>query len=51
MSPQGNEQVLTAALPYQAGPFGDFYLPNTTPLYGAGSDTPANLGLYHYTAP
>jgi hypothetical protein len=49
MSPQGNEQVLTAALPYQAGPFGDFYLPNTTPLYGAGGDTPANLGLYHYT--
>jgi hypothetical protein len=43
------EVTLTAAPPYQAGPFGNFYLPNTTPLYGAGSDTPANLGLYHYT--
>jgi len=43
------EVVLSNAPPYQCGPFGKFYLPNTTPLYGAGSDTPANLGLYHYT--
>jgi hypothetical protein len=45
----GNEQVLTTAPPYQIGPLGNFYLPDTTLLYGAGSDTPANLGLYHYT--
>ena len=44
-----NEVTLTAAPPYQTRPFGNYYLPNTTPLYGAGSDTPANLGLYHYT--
>jgi hypothetical protein len=44
-----NEQVLTAAPPYQAGPFGNYYLPNTTALYGAGSRPPADAGLYHYT--
>ena len=40
---------MTATPPYQAGPFGNYYLPNTTALYGAGSHTPANMGLYHYT--
>lgn len=44
-----NDVVLTTAPPYQAGPFGKFYLPNTTPLYGAGSRSPGNAGLYHYT--
>ncbi len=44
-----HEQVLSAAPPYQTGPFGDFYLPTNTALYGAGSRTPANAGLYHYT--
>jgi hypothetical protein len=44
-----NEVTLNSALPYQAGPFGHFYLPTNTALYGAGSDTAANLGLYHYT--
>jgi hypothetical protein len=39
---------LLQAPPYQTGPLGNYYLPDTTPLYGAGSDTPANLGLYHY---
>ena len=49
-SGEGSHEVLLAsAPPYQTGPFGDFYLPNSTALYGAGSDTPANLGLYHYT--
>jgi len=45
----GNEPVLTNAPPYQVGPFGKFYLPTNTPLYGAASDTAANLGLFHYT--
>lgn len=45
----GNEQVLPTAPPYQSGPFGNFYLPNTTALYGAGSTTAAALGFYHYT--
>jgi hypothetical protein len=49
MRPQGDEPVLLSAPPYQAGPFGNFYLPNTTPLYGAGSCSPADAGLYHYT--
>jgi len=43
------EVVLTTAPPYQSGPFGNFYLPDTTPLYGAGSASPGALGLYHYT--
>ena len=45
----GHEQVVTATPPYQTGPLGDYYLPTNTPLYGAGSDTTTNLGLYHYT--
>ena len=45
----GNEQVLTTAPPYQHGTFGKFYLPDTTPLYGAGSRSPASAGLYQYT--
>jgi hypothetical protein len=44
-----HEVVLPAVPPYQAGPFGHFYLPTNTLLYGAGSDTPANLGFFHYT--
>ena len=44
-----NEKVLPAAPLYQIGPFGNFYLPTNTALYGAGSRTPANAGLYHYT--
>ncbi len=44
-----NEVTLNSTPPYQNGPFGRYYLPNTTLLYGAGSDTAANLGLFHYT--
>ena len=44
-----NEKVLPSAPLYQIGPFGNFYLPTNTALYGAGSRTPANAGLYHYT--
>ncbi len=44
-----HEPVLTTAPPYQSGPFGKFYLPNTTPLYGAGSRSAGDAGLYHYT--
>lgn len=44
-----NEQALAAAPPYQAGPLGRHYLPATAPLFGAGSRTPAEAGLYHYT--
>ena len=44
-----NEQVLSNAPLYQCGPFGKFYLPTNTPLYGAGSTNAAGLGLYQYT--
>ena len=40
---------LTSAPPYQCGPLGNYYLPDTTPLYGAGSRSPADAGLYQYT--
>ena len=43
------EQYLSAAPPYQSGTFGNYYLPNSTLLYGAGSTNAASLGLYHYT--
>jgi hypothetical protein len=45
----GNEVTLNSAPPYQFGTFGKFYLPDTTTLYGAGSRSPADAGLYHYT--
>ncbi len=44
-----NEKVLATAPPYQAGAFGNYYLPDTTALYGGGSRSPANAGLYQYT--
>ena len=44
-----HEVVLSNVPPYQAGPFGNFYLPNTTPLYSAGSRSPADAGLWQYT--
>jgi hypothetical protein len=44
-----HDVVLSSAPPYQSGPFGNYYLPDTTPLYGTGSDTAADLGLYHFT--
>ena len=45
----GDEQVLNSAPPYQSGVYGKCYLPDTTPLYGAGSRSPSDAGLYHYT--
>ncbi len=45
----GNEQVLTIVPSYQTGPFGNYYLPNTTPLYGNGSQSPGAAGLAQYT--
>ncbi len=39
----------TVEPPYQSGPLGDFYLPNTTLLYGAGHGLPGDVGLFHYT--
>ena len=44
-----SDPILTAAPPYQAGPFGDYYLPATTPLYHAGSRIANEAGLFHYT--
>jgi hypothetical protein len=43
------EVILSNAPSYQAGPFGNFYLPDTTPLYGAGSTNAGALGLAQYT--
>jgi hypothetical protein len=44
-----SDPILTAAPPYQAGPFGNYYLPTATALYHAGSRTVSDAGLYHYT--
>ena len=44
-----NEQVLAAAPPYQAGPFGNYYLPDTTALYHAGSRSVGDAGFAQYT--
>lgn len=44
-----HDVVLGSAPPYQAGSLGSFYLPNSTALFGAGSRTPDEAGLYHYT--
>jgi hypothetical protein len=44
-----HEVMLTTAPPYQTGPFGNYYLPNTTPLYGAGSRTAGAAGFAQYT--
>ena len=41
--------TLPTAPPYQAGPFGNYYLPDTTPLHQAGSRTPVAACLYQYT--
>jgi hypothetical protein len=45
----GHEVTLSNAPPYQVGTFGNFYLPGNMPLYGAGSQSPADAGLYQYT--
>lgn len=55
-----HDVTLSSVLPYQSGPFGNYYLPDMgyaygssstipSPLYGTGSRTPADAGLYHYT--
>ncbi len=50
-----HELALTERPPYEPGPLGNFYLPNewhpgqTSPLAGAGSCSPAGVGLFHYT--
>lgn len=41
--------TLSAAPAYQTGPFGNYYLPTSSPTYNAGSQPAANAGLYHYT--
>lgn len=43
------ETVLTYAPPYQVGPLGRYYLPNSTPLYGRGSRSAGDAGMFHYT--
>jgi Immunoglobulin domain len=43
------EVFLTNAPPYQAGPYGSYYLTKTTALYQAGSRTAAAAGLTEYT--
>ena len=45
----GHEQALTTAPPYQTGPFGNYYLSQTTPLYQTGSRTANEAGLTQYT--
>jgi hypothetical protein len=50
LSPNGaHDKVLTTAPAYIRGPLGGFYLATSSPLFNAGSRTPADAGLYHYT--
>jgi hypothetical protein len=41
--------TLDTTLPYQAGPYGKYYLPTMTPLYHAGSRSFEDAGLAQYT--
>jgi len=46
----GAHDISLAAAPlYQPGPLGNFYLPPSSPTVNAGSRSPAEAGLYHYT--
>jgi hypothetical protein len=45
----GNEITLGAAPAYGAGPLGNYYLPSSSQICNAGSRSPAEAGLYHYT--
>jgi hypothetical protein len=45
----GGEVTLSNVPPYQVSAFGNFYLPASTPLFGAGSRSPADAGLFQYT--
>jgi hypothetical protein len=50
VSSDGTTEVfLDNALPYQSGPFGNYYLSKVTPLYQAGSRTANDAGLAQYT--
>jgi len=49
MRTQSRDQILTAGTLYQTSPFGNYYLPATSPLYNAGSRSYAEAGLAHYT--
>ncbi len=44
-----NDMVLSSAPAYQTSTFGNYYLPTSSPLHKAGSRSPAEAGLYHYT--
>src|SRR5207247_231524 len=44
-----NDKTLTSAPAYQNSTFGSYYLPTSTLLYKAGSRSPVEAGLYHYT--
>jgi hypothetical protein len=44
-----NEPDFTAPPPYQAGPFGHYYMPTNTILYQAGSRTADAAGFCQYT--
>jgi hypothetical protein len=43
------EITLSQVPPYEAGPFGNYYLPTSTPLHQAGSRTADLAGLCQYT--
>lgn len=46
----GMNNLTPSGLPsYQTSLYGNFYLSATSPLVNAGSRTPADAGLYHYT--
>jgi hypothetical protein len=44
-----HEVILTAAPSYQVGPLGNYYMPTTSPLHSAGSQSAASAGLSQYT--
>ena len=44
-----HDMVLTESPAYHIGPMGEYYLPTSSPLWNAGSRTPGEAGLFHYT--
>lgn len=45
-----SDKILTDFPPYQAGPFGNYYMASGTALAGAGSTNANLLGFYYYTS-
>lgn len=49
-APQPPSDVTLSTIAYDAGPLGRFYLPSNSTLKDAGSRTPGQAALYHFTS-